>query len=112
MARASALRSPSRTRAANSLTRPRCSAAAVPGRWSSAAGAAEQSEHLGRGRGDVGAGAEHRGDARVVQELVVLRGDDTADHDDDVVASLLAELRDQLGHEGLVPRGLAADADD
>src|ERR1700681_910287 len=112
MARASARRSPSRTRAANSLTRPRESAAATGGRSSSAVRAPEESQDLGRGCRHVGAGAEHRGDAGVMQELVVLGGDDATDHDDDVVAALLAELGDELGDEGLVAGGLAADTDD
>ena len=51
-------------------------------------------------------------DARLAQEVVVLRRDHAAADDEDVVATLLAQLRDQLGHERLVPGGLARHADD
>ena len=61
---------------------------------------------------DVGAGAEDRGDAGLAQLVVVLRGDHAADDHEDVVAALLAQLRDELGHERLVPGGLARHADD
>ena len=44
--------------------------------------------------------------------VVVLLRDDAADDDDDLAAALLRELVDELGHERLVPRGLARDADD
>ena len=61
---------------------------------------------------DVGAGTEDRGDAGVAQLVVVLRGDHAAGDHEDVVAALLAQLRDELGDERLVPGGLARHADD
>ena len=48
----------------------------------------------------------------LAQLVVVLRGDHAADDDEDVVAALLAQLRDELGHQRLVPGGLARHADD
>ena len=69
-------------------------------------------DDLGRGLRDVGAGAEDRGDARLAQLVVVLRRDHAADDHEDVVAALLAQLRDELGDERLVPGGLARHADD
>src|SRR5262245_47622633 len=71
----------------------------------------EEVEDLGGRGGDVRAGAEHRGDAGGVQVVVVLGRDHAAHDDEQVVGALLAQLRDQLGHERLVPGGLARHAD-
>ena len=46
---------------------------------------ADRGEHFLRRRADHGAGAEHRGHARGCQEVVVLRRNDAADDDQDVV---------------------------
>src|SRR6516165_9078264 len=105
IARASARRSPSRSRAASSVTGGRAAPASSP------LMTAQQPEYLRGGGGDVRPGPEDGGHAGVVQGLVVLGRHDAADHDDDVVATLLAQLRQQLGNEPLVPRGLAADPD-
>ena len=71
-----------------------------------------RSSDLGGRLRDVGAGAEDRGDAGLAELVVVLRRDHAADDHEDVVAALLAQLRDELGHQGLVPGGLARHADD
>ncbi len=72
----------------------------------------EQCEDLGCRARDVGAGPEDRRHAGVTQLVVVLGGDHATHDDEDVVGALLAELREELGHEGLVPGCLARHADD
>src|SRR6266511_5247714 len=72
----------------------------------------EELEDLGGREGDVGARAVDGGYAGVEQEVVVAGRDHAAADDEDVAAVLLAQLLDELGHEGLVAGGLARDADD
>ena len=72
----------------------------------------EEAHDLGGRLRDVGARAEDRGDARLAQLVVVLRGDHAAGHDEDVVATLLAQLGDELGDQRLVAGGLARHADE
>ena len=72
----------------------------------------DQAEDFAGGFGDVGAGAVNGGDALGLEEIVVLLRDDAAADHQDIVGALVAKGFDQLGHEGLVAGGLAADADD
>ena len=105
IARASARRSPAASCSARAAARAPTPARAVRPRRSRPT--------ISRGGGgDVGAGAEDRGDAGLAELVVVLRRDHAAAHDEDVVAALLAQLRDELGHERLVAGGLARHADD
>ena len=68
-------------------------------------------QHLARGDRDLGARAKDRAHANVVEELVVLRRDDAAAHDQHVLGTLLLELLDQRRDQGLVAGGLGRDAD-
>ena len=58
-------------------------------------------DHLS-GVGNRGAGTEDGGDTGFVEEVVVLRGDDTTRSDHDVGTAEFLELLDDLRDEGLV----------
>src|SRR5688572_9992160 len=98
MARASARRSPERTAAARSAA-----TAGLP------VVLAQEVEDRGGGVGDVRPWPEDGDHPSILQHLVVLRGDDAAAHDEDVVAPRGAEGLDELRHERLVAGGLAGD---
>ena len=68
-------------------------------------------EHVGRAHGDRGARTVDTGDARGVEHRVILLRHDAADEHHDVVRPLLAQLRDERGHQRLVTRGERRDAD-
>ncbi len=57
----------------------------------------DQGQDVGGGFGDIGAGAEDRFDTFVVQELVVLRGDDAAADHEDVARPFGMQRLDQFG---------------
>src|SRR5436190_22032536 len=101
IARANARRSPSITCFESSLMLVR-----------SVSGVAQETDDLGCGLRDVGAGSEDRGDARFPQLVVVLHGDHAAGDNEDVVATLLAQLRDELGDQRLVARSLTRHTDE
>src|SRR5262245_50425439 len=68
---------------------------------------AQDRQDLGRRRRDVRARSVDRSDARVLQEVVVLGGNDPADHDQHIRPALLGEFLDQLRHQRLVAGRLA-----
>ena len=77
----------------------------------SAPGVSHQIEDLGRRFRDVGSGPEDSRNARVFQEMIVLRRNDPAtDHENLTCVGRIQRL-DQLGRQRLVPRGLGRDAD-
>ena len=61
--------------------------------------------HFDGGLCDAGAGAEDGGDACLVEEVVVLGGNDTASDDHDVLTTKLLQLFDELRDERLVTSG-------
>ena len=61
----------------------------------------EQLDHLDDCGGDTGTGAEDGGGTCLVESVVILRRNDTADYHHDVLTAELLELVDDLGHEGL-----------
>ena len=71
----------------------------------------EQIHDLACSLGNAGAGAEYGCCTGLVQEVIVLGGDDTAGDDHDVLASELLELCDDLRHERLVTGSQRADAE-
>ena len=61
----------------------------------------ELHNHFG-GVGNRGTGAEDGGDTGFVEEVIVLRGDDTTGGDHDIRTAEFLELLDDLRDEGLV----------
>ena len=62
----------------------------------------EEFDHLDDCGGDTGTGAEDGGSTCLVEGVVILRRNNTADYHHDVLTAELLELVDDLGHEGLV----------
>ena len=64
---------------------------------------AQQNVHdFAGGFGHGGTGTEDGGNASLVEEVVVLGGDDTTGNDHDVLATELLQFLDELRDEGLV----------
>ena len=61
--------------------------------------------HLDGGLGNAGARTEDGGDAGLIEEVVILGGDDTAGDDHDVLTTKLLQLFDELRDERLVTSG-------
>src|SRR5439155_19479498 len=109
MALASARRLPARTSAASASTgTPRLGADRGIRRGSLAL--ADEPQHAARGLGDRRPGPEDRLHARLLEERMVSRRDDTAHDDDDVARARALELADELGHARLVAARLRGDA--
>ena len=72
----------------------------------------ELGEEIGGRLGDLGAGAENRNRAGLIEGGVIAGRDHAAGHDENVRAALLFQLLPQLGNEREVARGKRGHAND